>query len=199
MAALAAAGLFWGCAGPSLPERSSVAGVRPDGPDRMNRGLDGMIEKYGRPDRMETDRVVWEKKGPWKRIVVWDDMGARQMDMAEDKNIEEIISYLVPEDKRLAVEGFSKRIKVSADGAELSARSASEGRNFLALNLADEIIRGVKTPEEAGAFDAATLQLADAGKPSPYMKGLLFQPPPLPSTSQMMRSDEAQTPAGSRR
>ena len=183
LAALAAAGLFWGCAGPSAtPMRNQSAGARPDGPDWANRSLNMMIDKYGRPDQVETNRVVWEKKGPWRRIVVWDDMGPRQLDMAADNNIEEVIAYLVPEEKRRVLEDFSARLKVSADGAELSARSVSEARNFLALNLADEIVRGVKTPEEAKAFDAATLQMADAGKPSPYMKGLLFRPPLRPST-----------------
>ena len=182
---LAAAGLLMGCADVSSRWRNQPAGARPDGPDWENRSLNMMVEKYGRPDRVETNRVVWEKKGPWKRIVVWDDMGVGlglgQMGKVADNNIEEILAYMVPEDKRRAVEDFSGRLKVSADGAQLSARSFSEERNFLALNLADEIIRGVKTPAEAKAFDAATLQLADAGKPSPYMKGLLFQPPPLPS------------------
>jgi hypothetical protein len=199
LAALAAAGLFWGCAGPSpLPRRSQSAGVRADGPDWSNRSLDLMIEKYGRPDRVDTTRVVWEKKGPWTRIVVWDDMGARQLDMSADNNLEEIVAYLVPEEKRRAVEGFSRRLKVSADGAQLSSRSVSEGRNFLGLNLADEIIRGVKTPDEAKVFEAATLQLADAGKSSPYMTGLLFQAPPLPSTTRMMTSDEVLAPPESR-
>jgi hypothetical protein len=203
-AALAATGLFWGCADPSmLSRRTQSAGALPDGPDWANRSLNLMIEKYGRPDLVETNRVVWEKKGPWKRIVVWDDMGIGlglgQMRKATDNNLEEVLAYLVPEDKRRAVEDFSGRLKVSEDGALLSARSFSEERNFLALNLADEIIRGVKTPQEAKAFDAATLQLADAGKPSPYMKGLLFRAPPLPPTPQMMTSDEALTLPESRR
>ena len=200
--ALAAVGFLCACADLPLPGRQSqAAGARPDGPDWANRSLNMMIEKYGRPDRVETNRVIWELKGPWKRIVVWDDMGIGpgQMSKGADNNLEEVLAYLVPEDKRRAVEEFNGRLKVSDDGALISARSFSEERNFLALNLADEIIRGVKTPEAARAFDAATLQLADAGKPSPYMKGLLFRAPPLPSTTQMMTSDEAATPPGSHR
>jgi hypothetical protein len=209
MAAMAAAGLFWGCAGqPMRGGQSQAAGSRSDGPDWANRSTNMIIDKYGPPDRVETNRVVWENKGPWKRIVVWDDMGVTlgsgaiafsMMNKGGDRNLEEVLAYLVPEDKRRAVEEFSGRIKVSDDGALLSARSFSEERNFLALNLADEIIRGVKTPEEAKAFDSATLKLADAGESSPYLKGLMFRPPLVPSSPEMMTSDGAQTPPGSGR
>jgi hypothetical protein len=204
MAILVASGLFSGCAGPSMPlPRDQSAGAPPDGPDWENVSLNMMIDKYGSPDIVESNRVVWEKKGPWKRMVVWDDMGVGlghgQMRKPTDGNLEEVLEYLVPENKRRAVEDFSERLKVSEDGALISARSFSEERNFLALNLADEIIRGVKTPEEAKAFDAATLQLADAGKPSPYMKRLLFRAPPLPSTSQMIKLEEALALPESRR
>jgi hypothetical protein len=144
--------------------------------------LNMMVDKYGPPDRVEISRVVWENKGPWKRIAVWDDMELHEMSRSKDANIEETIAYLVPEQKRREVEDFSRRVKVSRDGAELSARSFSEERIFLTLNLADEIVRGAKTPSQAKTFYAATIQLADAGKSSPYMKGLLFQAPPLPAT-----------------
>jgi hypothetical protein len=172
LASCAAGGLIVGCADnfDQNPDRWS---------DWENLSLNAMIEEYGVPTRIETRRVVWEQKGPWKQISVWDELGWNQS-LAAYNNLEETISYLVPEDKRKALEDFSKGIIVSANGSELSSQSFSEKRNFLALNLADEIIRNVRNPEDAKSFYALTIKLADAGRTSPYMKGLRFLPPPLP-------------------
>jgi hypothetical protein len=166
-------------AGCDFPAWTRESGARQGGPDWANLSLNAMVDRYGPPTRVEIGRVVWDNKGPWKRIVVWDDINFGQFLTAKDNNLQETLAYAVPAARRGPVEEFGGRILVSADGSELSARSYSEARNFLALNLADEVIRGAKTPGEARLFDAETLRLADAGKSSPYMKGLLFQAPSL--------------------
>ena len=143
------------------------------GTEWSNLSFDKMMDEYGSPNRIEGKRVVWEKKGPWKRIAVWDGMDNYGSFVGTD-NIEQTIAYSVPQNKRDAVSDFHEQVAISADGSELSARSSSEERNFLALNLADEIIRGVRTPDEARSFYVLTLRLADAGKTSVYMKGLRF-------------------------
>jgi hypothetical protein len=132
-----------------------------------------MVEKYGPPDRVEPYRLVWEGRGPWKRIVVWDELGFLDSSRAA-KNIEGTIVYPVPEDKVDDLISFSRGLHVSADGGELSARSTSEERNFLMLNLADEIVKGRLSPEKARVRYLRTLKLAEAGKSSPSMKRLLF-------------------------
>lgn len=145
--------------------------------DWSNLSTNLLIDKYGPPDRVETRRLVWEKRGPWKRIVVWDMMGFFEGDFSV-KNIEETLYYPVPRERRGDVREFRKDLTVSEDGAELSARSASEETNFLALNLADEIVRGKTKVADARAFYDQTVKLSESGKTSPYMKGLLFQPGP---------------------
>jgi hypothetical protein len=180
LAAAGALGLLGGC---DFPAWTRTADARPSGPDWANISLNLMVDKYGPPDRIEIGRVVWLHKGPWKRIAVWDDMDLDEVSTFKDRNLEQTIAYVVPAGRRRDLEDFDARIKVSEDGAELSSRSYSEERNFLALNLADEVIRGAKTPEQAREFHAATLTLADAGKSSPYMKGLIFQAPPLPAAA----------------
>lgn len=133
-----------------------------------------MVEKYGPPDRVETLRLVWEDRGPWKKIIVWDELGFLDNTHA-GRNIESVIVYPVPEDKRKALSSFSAGLHVSADGSELSARSTSEDRNVLMLNLADGIVKGRLTPEEARADYLRTLQLAAAGKSQPSMLRLQFR------------------------
>jgi hypothetical protein len=138
-----------------------------------------LIDEYGPPDRVEPSRLVWNNKHLMKRISAWDEIPGSRPD-AGGYLLEETVSYQVPEPRRQDLASFSDDISVSPDGTELSARSDNEGLNFLALNLADEIIQGVKTPDEARQAYDQTLQLKAAGKTSAFTQGLLFLPSPLP-------------------
>lgn len=182
---LGGAGLLGGC-----PRRRDMASA-PDrydsgvGPSRWNDwsnlSLDAMVDRYGPPTRIESKRVVWEDKAPFKRIAVWDRMENFQGPGAAD-NIEQTIAYLVPDEARPALKAFSRRVGVSDDGTELSSISFSPERNLLTLNLADQVIRGTRSPQEASDFYELTLRLEAAGKSTPYTQRLLFVPPPLPET-----------------
>ena len=103
-----------------------------------------LIEEYGPPDRVEPSRLVWNDKHLWKKISVWDGIPGSGPEEGAYL-LEQTVSYPVPAQKRPDLAAFSDDIRVSGDGAELSARSVSEDRNFLAVNLADEIVQGIKT------------------------------------------------------
>ncbi len=161
---------------PVADTRPDAAGVVTKGPrDWSNVSINAMIDKYGPPDKMETTRVVWNRRGPWKRIVVYDSMEFFERDPG-NHNLEQTAVYHVPADKVDALKEFSGNISVSGDDEEISSRSTDEGRNFLTLNLADSIVRGKLDPEAARAAYDRTLQLSDAGKSSPLMNSLQFPP-----------------------
>jgi hypothetical protein len=143
--------------------------------DWANVTADAMVEKYGPPDRVETLRLVWENRGPWKKIMVWDGIGYFQNQDGGSNNLQEVIAYAVPADKRDDLLRFSRGIFVSPDGSELSSRSTGEDRNFLALNLADRIIKGELTPQDARVEYLHEIELAESGKSSPSMERLLFK------------------------
>jgi hypothetical protein len=90
--------------------------------------------------------------------------------------LEQTVAYSVPADKRKALAAFSDRVRVSRDGSELAARTTSEELNFLTLNLADEVLKGSRSPEEAQRFYENTMQFSISGKSSRYMQGLIFAP-----------------------
>jgi hypothetical protein len=143
--------------------------------DRSNDYIDLMIEKYGPPDRVEGGRFVWDRRGRWTKIELSDaDEASVNADADAASDIKETIAYPVSEGSRAALALFSGGLTVSGDGAELSARSSGEARNFLMLNLADEVAKGLLTPESARLSYLRALQLSEAGKSSPAMEGLLF-------------------------
>jgi len=136
-----------------------------------------LMAEYGPPVRIESSRLLWNEKGPWRRLSVWDVVPYYDVSVGPD-NLEETLAYPVPSEKHKALAAFSDKLLVSKDGTELSARATSEAIAFLTLNLADEIIQGRRDPEGARSFYEVTVQLSLAGKSSAYMQGLLFHAGP---------------------
>lgn len=129
-----------------------------------------MISKYGQPAQSSDARLVWVNAGPWKRSVVYRgpvDGGAR---------LEQEIDFDVAEDERGELLLFAREAGLSLESGRLVAASNAESDNFLAVNLADEIVRGKRTAKEASDFRRQLLRLQDSGKSSPYLERLLFGP-----------------------
>ncbi len=142
-----------------------------------------LIEEYGPPDSIEPGRMAWYKRSPWQKIVVWNSRDYYRPVSDDIDCVEQTIPYAVPADKRAALESFSPRLRVSGDGSEISVRGSEEPLNLLALNLAHEIVRGLRTPEEARRFYERTWDLSRAGKSSAYMQELFFLSLPARATS----------------
>jgi hypothetical protein len=132
------------------------------------------IEKYGKPDGVGKDALVWYSNGPWKRTLVHQRAWPHYTFIRDKDFLENVIGYAVPKDKLEALTRFDKRLDVDQASAELSARAETESMNFLTLNLADEIIRGKRTVDEARDFQKQIMRLASAGKSSGYLMGFLF-------------------------
>jgi hypothetical protein len=129
-----------------------------------------MIDEYGPPQRVSADRLEWEARWPWKRISVDAAWATRPL--------EQVVDYYVPDSQLAELSRFAHGLAVYADRGELAARSDSEELNRLALNLADDILTGRRTPEEAGRFFERSVQLSAAGKSSPYLQRLRFEVTP---------------------
>ena len=131
-----------------------------------------LLEDYGPPDQVRPDRLVWNDRHPWKRIVV------RDGELTDEDSLEQTLSYMVPDDRREAMAGFAARVSVGRFGTDLTARSSSEARNLLALNLAHRIVIGRLDAAEARMLYGLRVELAAAGKTFPEMQRLLFLPEP---------------------
>jgi hypothetical protein len=133
-----------------------------------------IIFKYGPPDRMETSRLTWAGKRPWKQIVVFRDA----LDSSRWNGLQQSIGYRVPPARRRALGAFDRGVSYDSGKRELVVRTDDESTNCLALNLADEVIRGRRSPENARAFYDRTLSVSFSGKNSAYMRRLRFRAEP---------------------
>lgn len=133
-----------------------------------------MIERYGAPEAAGEKHLIWYNNGPWLKTVVHRDGFKRALIGKGRDHLEQIITYRVPANKAAELARFDARLVVDRDAGELASRADSETLNFLALNLADDIVKGQKNADAANIFYEKVKTLEMAGKSSPYLDGLMF-------------------------
>lgn len=132
-----------------------------------------LIEQYGVPDAVRYDRLTWRDNGPWKRTVVRD--VTPPYVQAEDLGVvEQTVEYALTPRQAADLALFDGRLDYDASRGELSARSDREEVNYLRLNLANDIVKRLMTPEQARALYAQILRLEASGKSSSYLQVLNF-------------------------
>ena len=87
--------------------------------------------------------------------------------------LEQTVSYRVPVAKFGELAAFDGSLLADRTRGELTARSDSEAANYVALNLADQIVAGKKTSEEARRIYAGLIR-SGRKTASPYEQGLMF-------------------------
>jgi hypothetical protein len=133
-----------------------------------------MLIKYGLPDEATPMRLIWHRTGPWKRTEVVNEEIPHNFPKPHTDMLLQAIDYPVPPDKFDELAEFDGSIIAERTKGELAARCDMEEGNFLALNLAHEIVTGVRGAAEARQFYAQVMQEM---RPAEYLQGLRFQVP----------------------
>jgi hypothetical protein len=168
---------FNGAPAPAEAPGSASAANRAQGviaawPERARDLAETIIQEYGAPDDVLPVQLTWTGTGPWKWIGVYRDGSTS----GRPRGLEQAVAYDVPVRKWRALGAFARGVDYDPVKRELIAHTDGEPTNFLALNLADDVIRGRRTVAEAREFYDKTASLSLAGKSSPYMTGLRFRP-----------------------
>lgn len=135
-----------------------------------------LLLKYGRPEIYDGDLLLWDEDGPWEEIEIRPTAPAGVPGGNPGEVLKQTIFYEVPAGKLDALQRFDPRLEYDPETGLLTSFAENERLNDLALNLADEIVAGKRTPDDARSFYLRTARLAESGKSSPYMEGLLFRP-----------------------
>jgi hypothetical protein len=133
-----------------------------------------MLAKYGLPDEATPMRLIWHRTGPWKRTEVVNEEIPHNFPKPHTDMLLQAIDYPVPPDKFDELAEFDGSVISERTKGELAARCDTEEGNFLALNLAHEIVTGVRSAAEARQFYA---QVTQEMRPAEYLQGLRFQVP----------------------
>jgi len=139
-----------------------------------------MVEKYGQPDGVTDTMLVWNDNGPWKQTVIYKEAIQHDFPTPHPDVLEQTIDYDVPIDMFDDLAEYDGSVIAERTAATMAARCDKEAANFLALNLAHEIVAGERGVEEARTFYAETMQsVMSGGEPEnpEYIQGFTFEVP----------------------
>ncbi len=135
-----------------------------------------MMTKYGKADEVTPTMMVWNNKGPWAKTVVFKQEYQHNFPMPHTDLLQQWVSLKVPTDKLNDLAKYDGSVVVERTTGMISARCDKEGANFLALNLAHDIIMGKRTVEDARQKYGQEIMKMKAGQMTEYTKGLIFNP-----------------------
>jgi hypothetical protein len=180
LALLGAVALLVSCSGaqqptglrqPAPPDVNALIAAWPAKPREV---ATEMIAKYGRPHEATSTMLVWHGAGGWKHTILSRDEVPHAFPKPHTDLLEQSIDYRVPVDKFDELAAYDGSVIVERTKGEISARCDREEMNFLALNLAHDVVTGRRTVEEARRFYAETAMAFMAGQRPPYTQRLQF-------------------------
>lgn len=134
------------------------------------------IAQYGQPNEATATMLIWHNNGPWKRTVLHSEEVAHHFPMPHKDVLEQVIDLDVDPERYAKLAEYDGSVVLKRTEGEISARCDKEPMNFLALNLAHDIIEGKKSVDEAREFYAKTAARAMKGDMDPYTQKLNFDP-----------------------
>lgn len=137
-----------------------------------------MIAKYGPPHEATASMLVWHKNGPWAKTVVYRDPVEHRFPVAHQDVLEQWIAHRATPGKFDELARYDGSVMVERTKGVMSARCDKEAMNFLALNLAHDIITSRKTVDEARAAYAREAMAFMQGRGGPMTQGLQFSVAP---------------------
>ncbi len=145
----------------------------PEGTRRLGAQL---MTKYGAPVEVTPRQVTWINSGPWVRTTLYKDGVAHNFATPHRNVLEQAVLYKVPVDKLVALAQFNRSLVVDLARGELVSSSDSEEINFLSVNVADDVVKGQRTAEEARIYFAQLVRAKMIKEPEKELQKLKFAP-----------------------
>ena len=146
-------------------------------PDVPREVAQTVMEKYGSPHEATASRLIWFDNAPWKRTILYRDVVQHDFPMPHPDLLEQFIDYQAPLEMYDELAVYDGSVIVERTKGEISARCDKEEMNFLAINLANDVAIGERTPDEARQFYAETAMAFMEGTSDPYVEGFVFEVP----------------------
>ena len=137
-----------------------------------------LIDYYGPPDETTPSMLVWRRtKDGWKRTVLSREEVPHDFPAHHTDYLEQFIDYRVPVDKFSALAEFDGSVMIERTRGEISARCGGTSMNFVAINLAHDIVTGKRSVKEARAEYTRLYQAYRSGEKPPYTQAFQFKLP----------------------
>lgn len=124
-----------------------------------------MIEKYGEPQETTSDKLIWRNIAPFKEIIVHKVVYSHKFPLLHQNALEHVVEYKAPVSKIDDVWNYNGSIVLNRNQGTMSSYADNEAMNILALNLADEVMRGRMSADSARVkFGKETLNFMNGNK-----------------------------------
>lgn len=153
-----------------------VKSIIKDWPEHTQKAAEKTMEAYGTPSGITEKELIWYNVGPWQMVRLNKTETPHNFPVEHTDYLEGTIYHDVPVDKMSALGEFDGSVTFDRTQGHFSARCDMEANNFLALNLAHDIITGKMTVDEAREAYAETIKKKMNGEDPEYMKKLQFNP-----------------------
>jgi hypothetical protein len=134
-----------------------------------------LIESYGPPQEFTSSRLIWHATHDgWKQTVLTAEETPHEFPAHHSDFLEQCIDYRVPIEMFSALAAYDGSVTADRTRGELSARCGGTSMNFVAVNLAHDIITGARTVTEAREEYARLYRAVKQGEKPPYTQGFQF-------------------------
>jgi hypothetical protein len=134
-----------------------------------------LVTRYGEPQEVTPRSVSWYDNGPWKRTILYKDGDVHRFPLSHRDVLWQTINYKVPTNKVGALLSYDGSILVDRTRGEITVHCDSEEANTLILNIANDIVTGEDTVEQAMAFHAQVVEGMRIHEPEEYPLKLRFK------------------------
>jgi len=150
----------------------------PKGPRESAKRL---IDYYGPPDEYSRSALIWHQtKDGWKRTVLYREEVPHDFPAHHTDYLEQFIDYKVPVEMFSKLAEYDGSVVVERTKGEISARCGGTSMNFVAINLAHDVITRKLTVAEAREEYARLYRAYKKGDMRPYARSFQF---PLPGAN----------------
>ena len=136
-----------------------------------------LMTKYGAPAEVTARQATWINSGQWVRTTLYKEGAAHNFASPHRNVLEQAVLYKVPVDKLVPLAQFNRSLVVDLARGELVSSADSEELNFLTVNVADDVIKGQRTAEEARIYFAQLVRAKMIKEPERELQRLKFTPP----------------------
>jgi hypothetical protein len=160
-----------------------AARTLPDWPVEQQVLAAHLVTRYGEPKEITPQSLTWYDNGPWKRTVLYRDGDVHRFPLTHHDVLWQTINYKVPLDKVVALMSYDGSILIDRTRGDLTVHCDSEEDNILTFNIANDIVTGSDTVEQALAYHAQVIEGMRIHEPEEYPQKLRFKPPKTNATT----------------
>jgi hypothetical protein len=142
---------------PTPPQEVTAVGIERGGIDILVRDWNEqaaakareLVDRYGHPDEITRERLIWHNNGEWKRTEIVNEEVRHNFPQEHRDFLYQTVEFPVPEDRVEEIIRFSGNILIDRVKGEVTVRCENEEANRLTLNLMNQIIDGRKEAQSA--------------------------------------------------